>query len=54
MVPAVEPAAGYAAMAGHAAARRLIVDVEHLLLSDVRTACSLQNAVPHRNLVLVR
>ena len=40
-------------MAGHAAARRLTVDVEHPPLSEVRTAWAPQNAVPHGNLVLV-
>ena len=53
MVPAADRAAGYASMAGHAAAGRLAVDVEHLPLSQVRTAWALQNAVPHRKLVLV-
>ena len=53
MVPAVERATAYATMAGHAAAGRLVVDVEHLPLSEVRTAWALQNAVPHRKLVLV-
>jgi len=53
MVPAGERAAAYATMAGHAVAGRLIVDVEHLRLSEVRTAWALQSTVPHRKLVLV-
>lgn len=52
-VPPETQAAAYAAMAEHAAAGRIVVDVERFPLSEIASAWQLQSAGPRHKLVVV-
>jgi NADPH:quinone reductase-like Zn-dependent oxidoreductase len=53
IVPLAERGAAYAALAGHAAAGRIAVDVERIPLREVESAWERQARSAHRKLVLV-